>query len=255
MNCASALLPHRSDIQRVKADLMHIEALGESMLLLRFGTSIDASFNARVHAAARVIRAAVLSGVHDLVPTYASLAVTYDAQAWVSREDESIAPWKRLADVLLSLLDNLDMASLDDPHLVEIPVCYGDEFGPDLEIVAAHCGLSCEAVIELHTAPIYRVAMLGFAPGFPYLLGLDPRLHIPRRSSPRLRVPRGSVAIGGAQTGIYPSELPGGWSLIGRTPIALFDTKQNQPALLSPGVQVRFVSITSTAFLGPIVKQ
>lgn len=248
-NCASAWRPHPPDIDRVSTDSLHIEALGESMLLVRFGASIDASCNARVHAAVRVIRAAALNGVHDVVPAYASLAVAYDAQAWLDPDGRSPAPWKRLGNALCSLLENPHADSLDNPQLIEIPVCYDDEFGQDLKQVAAHCRLSIAAVIERHTAATYRVAMLGFAPGFPYLLGLDPSLHMPRRSSPRLRVARGSVAIGGAQTGIYPRELPGGWSLIGRTPLNLFDATRDQPALLSSGDQVRFVSIGHAEFL------
>jgi KipI family sensor histidine kinase inhibitor len=122
-------------------------------------------------------------------------------------------------------------------------VCYGGEFGPDLGAVATHAGVDEQAVIDAHANGDYRVAMLGFMPGFPYLLGLDKALHTPRRESPRTRVPAGSVAIGGAQTGIYPRELPGGWQLIGRTPLVLFDPTREQPALLQPGQRVRFRAI------------
>ena len=132
--------------------------------------------------------------------------------------------------------------------LVEIPVCYDGEFGPDLGEVAEHAKLAQAEVIALHTASEYHVAMLGFAPGFPYLLGLDARLHAPRRASPRTRVPAGSVAIGGAQTGIYPRELPGGWRLIGRTPLTLFDAQRDPPALLAPGQRVRFRAISAQEF-------
>jgi allophanate hydrolase subunit 1 len=131
---------------------------------------------------------------------------------------------------------------------VEIPVCYGGEHGPDLDAVAAHAGLSRDEVVARHAGAGYTVAMLGFAPGFPYLLGLDPALHVPRRANPRTRVPSGSVAIGGAQTGIYPRELPGGWHLIGRTPRALFDPARNPPCLLAPGDRVRFRTITADEF-------
>ena len=126
-----------------------------------------------------------------------------------------------------------------------VPVCYGGEFGPDLDDLARYARLSVDEVIARHCAPDYRVAMLGFAPGFPYLLGLDPALHAPRRATPRVRVPAGSVAIGGAQTGIYPSELPGGWLLIGRTPLTLFDPAREAPALLAPGQRLRFRAISA----------
>ena len=127
-------------------------------------------------------------------------------------------------------------------------MCYGGEYGPDLEAVAVHAGLSPDAVVARHAAGDYSVAMLGFAPGFPYLLGLDPALHAPRRTDPRTRVPAGSVAIGGAQTGIYPRELPGGWNLIGRTPLPLFDPRREPPALLAAGDRVRFRAIDVDGF-------
>lgn len=131
---------------------------------------------------------------------------------------------------------------------VEIPVCYGGEYGPDLDALAEHARLSRDEVIGRHVAAGYTVAMLGFAPGFPYLLGLDPALHVPRRADPRTRVPAGSVAIGGAQTGIYPRELPGGWNLIGRTPLVLFDPDRDPPCLLAPGDRVRFCAISAEEF-------
>jgi KipI family sensor histidine kinase inhibitor len=127
-------------------------------------------------------------------------------------------------------------------------VCYGGESGPDLDAVAEHAGLSRDDVIARHAAAEYTVAMLGFAPGFPYLLGLDRALQVPRRPSPRTRVPAGSVAIGGAQTGIYPRELPGGWHLIGRTPLVLFDPAREPPCLLAPGDRVRFREIEAGEF-------
>ncbi|HEY6894280.1 MAG TPA: 5-oxoprolinase subunit PxpB, partial [Rhodanobacteraceae bacterium] len=133
-------------------------------------------------------------------------------------------------------------------RLVEIPVRYGGEYGPDLDALAHYAKLDAAEVIAKHTAATYTVAMLGFAPGFPYLFGLDDALQMPRRATPRTRVPAGSVAIGGAQTGIYPTELPGGWQLIGRTPLALFDAARDPPSLLMPGDRVRFVAIGADAF-------
>ena len=141
-----------------------------------------------------------------------------------------------------------DAAHVASPPLVEIPVCYGGEYGPDLLDVAHLSGLDAAQVGARHAAVEYRVAMLGFAPGFPYLLGLDPSLHAPRRATPRTRVPAGSVAIGGAQTGMYPCELPGGWQLIGRTPLALFDAQRDPPCLLAPGDRVRFCAIDASRF-------
>jgi KipI family sensor histidine kinase inhibitor len=135
-----------------------------------------------------------------------------------------------------------------DADVVEIPVCYGGEFGPDLDAVAAHASISVDEVIDRHLRANYDVAMLGFMPGFPYLRGLDATLHTPRLATPRTRVPAGSVAIGGAQTGIYPRELPGGWRIIGRTPLVLFDPARDVPALLWPGQKVRFVRLSPDDF-------
>lgn len=222
-----------------------IEPLGERMLLLRFGDRIDLAVNAQVHAAAATLRAAALPGVDELIPAYATLGLRYRPEAWLEAER---APWRALADRVRMRLADLAPPDAAAARLIEIPVCYDAPYAPDLAHVAAHAGLDADAVIARHSGAAYRVAMLGFAPGFPYLLGLDAALHTPRRAAPRLRVPAGAVAIGGAQTGIYPRELPGGWQIIGRTPRVLFDPARSPPALLAPGDQVRFRSIDAAAF-------
>lgn len=222
-----------------------IEPLGERMLLLRFGERIDLALNAQVHAAAATLRAAALPGVDELIPAYATLGLRYRPEAWLATE---CPPWQALAEAVRLRLAGLVADDDDAARLIEIPVCYAAPYAPDLAHVAAHSGLSAEAVIARHSGTTYRVAMLGFAPGFPYLLGLDPALHTPRRADPRLRVPAGAVAIGGAQTGIYPRELPGGWQIIGRTPRVLFDPARSPPALLAPGDQVRFRPIDAATF-------
>lgn len=222
-----------------------IEPLGERMLLLRFGERIDLALNARVHAAAATLRAAALPGVDELIPAYATLGLRYRPEAWLDTERP---PWQALADAVRRQLSGLAPAAAATARLIEIPVCYAAPYAPDLAHVAAHSGLSAEAVIARHSGTTYRVAMLGFAPGFPYLLGLDATLHTPRRADPRLRVPAGAVAIGGAQTGIYPRELPGGWQIIGRSPLVLFDPARSPAALLAAGDQVRFRPIDAAAF-------
>jgi len=229
-----------------------IEWLGDRALLLRLGSGIDATLNARTHVAAHALRAANLPGVVDIVPAYASLAVHYDPLVWHDIESE-LLPGERLAERVLALIDSIDLVGKRDAaeskqRIVEIPVCYGGDGGPDLADVARLAKLDEREVIARHSAGSYRVAMLGFAPGFPYLLGLNRSLHAPRRANPRTRVPAGSVAIGGAQTGIYPRELPGGWQIIGRTPLALFDAARDPPALLAPGQHVRFRAIDADEF-------
>ncbi|HJR09961.1 MAG TPA: 5-oxoprolinase subunit PxpB [Rhodanobacteraceae bacterium] len=242
-----------------------IEALAEDALLLRFGDGIDVATNARVHAAARALRNAGLPGITDIAPAYAALLLRFDPWAWWDKNGTGKLPHERLAEILDDLLRAANTKSLgpglrrDDEQktgsspdaiarTVEIPVCYGGEYGLDLDAVAEHAGLSRDDVIARHTSAEYTVAMLGFAPGFPYLLGLDPSLQMPRRADPRTRVPAGSIAIGGAQTGIYPRELPGGWHLIGRTPLALFDPAREPPCLLAPGDHVQFRAIEADEF-------
>ena len=230
-----------------------IEPLGDEALLIRFGDRLELDLNRTAHAAAGALRAAGLAGVTDVAPAYASVALRYEARAWADASGGA-PPHARLAERIAAVLSAAGAglpaaASADaDPAACEIPVCYGGDFGPDLEALAAHAGLAPAAVVALHTGAAYRVAMLGFMPGFPYLLGLDARLRMPRRASPRPRVPRGSVAIGGAQTGIYPRDLPGGWHLIGRTPLDVFDARRAPPALLRPGQALRFRAIDAHEF-------
>jgi KipI family sensor histidine kinase inhibitor len=255
-----------------------IEWLGDRALLLRLGDGIDAALNEHVHDLAHALRMANLPGVRDIVPAYASVAVHYDPSQWAgadsagtfadrlqeiagaclaraarekfdaSAPDSTAAPESNVGLDKSSPCDLALPAPPPQEDLVEIPVCYGGDFGPDLADIARHAKLDVAEAIARHAAREYRVAMLGFAPGFPYLLGLDPALHAPRRANPRTRVPAGSVAIGGAQTGIYPRELPGGWQIIGRTPLALFDAGRESPALLAPGQRVRFRAIDTDEF-------
>jgi KipI family sensor histidine kinase inhibitor len=221
------------------------EPLGESTLLVILGAQIDAALNARVHATAAALRAAALPGVDDIAPAYASLALRYRTSAW---QDGGGPPWRNLADAVRSALAHAPASPPAPARTVEIPVRYGGNCGPDLDSLASRLGLSAQQLVERHARGEYAVAMLGFAPGFPYLVGLDPALHAPRLANPRTRVPRGSVAIGGAQTGIYPSELPGGWQLIGRTPVTLFDAAREPACLLAAGDAVRFRVIDDLEF-------
>jgi KipI family sensor histidine kinase inhibitor len=228
-----------------------IEALGDGALLIRLGDHIDVEINRRTIDLATALRQAQLPGILDVAPAYASVCVRYDPAGWAHGDGER-SPYESVTALLGELLHDNEYAgrsaATNDMECIEIPVCYGAEFGPDLGDVAAHAGLEADEVVARHAGADYRVAMLGFMPGFAYLLGLDNKLHTPRRASPRTRVPAGSVAIGGAQTGIYPRELPGGWQLIGRTPQCLFDADREQPALLRPGQPVRFRAIDAGEF-------
>lgn len=219
---------------------IQFEALAEDALLLRFGDRIDIELNARVQAATACLRRRLPQ--LECVPAYASVLLRFDPQHWPGGD-----PHRQVQAAACAALEKSDPVVAAPRELV-IPVCYGGEYGPDLAEVAALCRIDVEIVIARHTAADYRVAMLGFAPGFPYLLGLDAQLAVPRRTEPRQRVPAGSVAIGGSQTGIYPEALPGGWQLIGRTPLRLFDIAASTPSLLAPGDRVRFLAIDEDRF-------
>ena len=225
-----------------------IEPLGDCALLIRFGDRIGTAMNARALAATAALLQASLPGVRDIAPAYATVCVQYDPRVWADPSNGQL-PFARIASRISGLVDNAVLAHTPAMRItIEIPVRYGGDFGPDLDDVAKHARLDTNEVIARHYASDYRVAMLGFAPGFPYLLGLDPTLHAPRRATPRTHVPAGSVAIGGAQTGIYPRESPGGWLLIGCTPLTLFDPARESPALLAPGQRVSFRAIADDEF-------
>lgn len=215
-----------------------VEPLGDAALLVRFGDRIDPELNRLVLALAAEVRGQPPAWLRDCVPAYSSLALYFD----LDRIDQDIDPFQCAQAWIRARIEGMSSTRpAAHARRVEIAVRYGGDDGPDLAAVAAHSGLSPEEVVARHCAPDYRVAMLGFAPGFPYLLGLDPRLATPRLSQPRLRVAAGSVGIGGAQTGIYPQAGPGGWRILGRTRVRLFDPPRDPPSLLQPGDMVRFV--------------
>lgn len=205
---------------------------GDTAILVRLGKTIDLETNRRVHALASRIRRAPIEGIGTAVPGYATLMVHYDP---LRLDVESAMAWLQ-AQVAAAVSEPLPA-----PRRVEVPVRYGGVHGPDLDFVAHHTGLSPEEVVCRHAGAEYQVYFLGFTPGFPYLGGLDPRLATPRLETPRQRVPAGSVGIAGAQTGIYSVESPGGWRLIGWTPLRLFDPQADPPALLAPGDMVCFI--------------
>jgi KipI family sensor histidine kinase inhibitor len=226
---------------------IRVEALGDRALLVVLGRGIDPGVNDQVHQLAALLRAERLPGVHDLVPAYSTLTVHYDPGTWAGRP---VPPHEALRSELLRLWKRARTAAFPTPRQVEIPVCYGGAFGPDLAEVASLCALTEAEVIARHTAAEYRVYMIGFSPGFAYLGGLDATIAAPRRSTPRLKVPAGSVGIAGLQTGIYPLASPGGWQIIGQTPSHLFLPTQEQPCLLGSGDRLRFVPIDPDTFQG-----
>jgi KipI family sensor histidine kinase inhibitor len=194
----------------------------------------------RVRRLLRLLELEPVAGVRNLHPAYCSLLVKFDALKLQHNELEAI---------LKKYLDRLEEVSLPEPRLLEIPVCYGAEYGPDLSDVAAIHGITPAQVIELHTSTTYLVYFLGFAPGFAYLGQLPEALVTPRLAAPRKRVPGGSVGIAGNQTGVYPFATPGGWRLLGRTPMAMFQTDRHGLSLMSIGDRVRFMPISADRFI------
>src|SRR5438552_108257 len=214
-------------------------ANGDRMILIEFSEGISKEINLQVHQMASVLETTRISGVVEWVPSYRTLGILYDPLE---------TSFQDLIESLDQIKDLSGQAQAGPSRRIEIPVAYGGKMGPDLDFVAQHNQLSTEEVIRLHTATDYLVYLLGFTPGFPYLGGMATQIATPRRVEPRSRVPAGSVAIGGNQTGIYPIESPGGWRIIGRTPLKLFDLNREDPFLLRAGDRVRFCSITLDEF-------
>jgi KipI family sensor histidine kinase inhibitor len=210
-----------------------IVAASDSSLLVSFGDNISLEAHRQVLRLMQTFDEP-LPGIRNLHPAFASVLIDFDPRRRTHAEIET-----RVRQKLSGAGETAHPESL----LVEIPVCYGGEFGPDLTEVARHTGLSAERVVELHASAEYRVFFLGFSPGFPYLGGMPPELAMPRLSAPRKHVPVGSVAIGGAQTGIYSVDSPGGWRLIGRTSMRLFDAAAEPPAVLQMGNRVRLIPV------------
>ncbi len=206
---------------------------GDSALLVQFGNEIDLTTNQRVHALAALLNISPLAGVIETVPAYGTLLVHYDPLLLSFVQIRNY-----LREKLTQIHDNLPRKRKQ----IEVPVSYGGEHGIDLETVARHCQLQIEDVIRIHSERTYTVFMMGFTPGFPYMGKLDDAIRTPRLETPRTRVPAGTVAIAGSQTGIYPIDSPGGWQLIGWTPLQLFNPESESPFLFSPGDEVKFIA-------------
>jgi inhibitor of KinA len=232
---------------------MEITPLGDSALIVRVRESFgDASEEAlyAVIGTQYCLENAQLPGVIELAPAYTTVAVFFDPTGVVSAGAKPDGVFDWLAERIRYALRNANEIRRDrvETSFVEVPVCYETEFALDLDEVARHAGLHWKEVVDLHCSAEYRVHCVGFTPGFPFLGGLPGKLATPRRDIPRKEIPAGSVGIGGAQTGIYPIKSPGGWNVIGRTPLRLFDPQKDPPALLRAGDRVRFRSITRDDF-------
>jgi inhibitor of KinA len=230
----SSVVEHLPEIEPSMTSAYRIVAAGDSALIVEFEERIDPAVNACAIALADAIQATGLAGVRDVVPTYRSVAIYFDPLR---------TPSDALIDSIQRHAARASAAVVQSPPPVRIPVCYGGELGPDLTSVAAFAKATDDEVIRIHTTATYRVFMLGFVPGFAYMGLVDPRIAMPRHSTPRVRVPIGSVGIAGVQTGIYPAVTPGGWQLIGRTPLKPFDPGRAEPFLMKAGDAVQFYPI------------
>jgi inhibitor of KinA len=212
---------------------------GDRALLAEYGDGIDPAINDKVRAVTALLKKNLPAGVAAIVPAYRSLSILYDPL---------MTDPAKLAETLHALETDFDRAQIAEAKVVAIPVCYGGEFGPDIEVVAKHTGLTGDEIVALHASVDYPIYMIGFTPGFCYLGGLDPRLQTPRRKTPRTNVPAGSVGIAETQTGVYPVESPGGWQIIGRTPLRLFAPARENPFLYEAGDRIRFAPIGDAEF-------
>lgn len=224
----------------------HFRAVGDRGLLVEYGNAIDPVVNQKVRSISVAAGKNMPPGVVEIVPAYRSIMIIYDP---------SVTTPKDLQDAFVSLEKKLRDIAIPVPRTVTIPVCYGGEFGPDIQVVAESHALSLQDVIRLHSQPEYIIYIIGFSPGFPFLGGLPKELHTPRLKTPRTAVPQGSVAIANEQTGIYSVESPGGWQLIGRTPLKLFDPERQHPIPYHPGDLIRFVSISHDKYFQLLEKE
>jgi KipI family sensor histidine kinase inhibitor len=212
---------------------------GDRALSVEFGNAISRDISSRVRAFYMAIEGQGVPGVLELVPTYRAILVYYDPL---------VVAYSDLVDRLESLEAAQAAAPPSAPAIVEIPTVYGGEYGPDLEHVSQHCGLPQDEVVRIHAGTDYLIYMMGFTPGFPYLGGMSERIATPRLQTPRTIIPAGSVGIAEKQTGVYPIESPGGWQLIGRTPVRLFEPGRDPPVMVEAGDYLRFVPVTEDTF-------
>jgi len=213
---------------------------GETAVFCRLGEDIDPNTSRKVISLNRLLNEAGIDGIIETVPSYTGIMIYYTPD---------LCSGDKLKEAILSLYSKNSFDTADSrSYLIEVPVCYGDHYGPDLDYVSTYCGISPDEVIKIHTAPEYRIYMLGFTPGFPYLGGMDKKIATPRKETPRVKIRAGTIGIAGEQTGIYPIDSPGGWQLIGKTPLNLVDFSMEQPFLFEAGDYIKFKSVSLTEY-------
>lgn len=213
---------------------------GDKSLVVEFGNSISPGINAKIRSMVEVLDTEKIEGINEIIPTYRSILVLYDPL---------IIGFKELVEKLKIKENDLKDSKESEITIIELPTVYGGEYGPDIDFVAKHNNLTVDEVIDIHSSRDYLVYMLGFTPGFSYLGGMSEKIETPRLQTPRTKIPAGSTGIAGKQTGIYPIDSPGGWQLIGRTPVKLYTPLEDPPVLLNAGDYVRFVPVDEKEYL------
>lgn len=227
----------------------NLSPLGDNAVIVEFGEDINTETQQKVDMFTTFLDDNPFPWMVEYVPAFTTVSIFYDPLKARNQDRQTThLPYHYVCHHLERTLGNLAAGKVQEPRIVEIPVCYGGDFGPDLEYVAEKNRISVEEVIKIHSEGDYLVYMIGFAPGFPYIGGMSEQITAPRRQSPRLKIPAGSVGIAGKQTGVYPIETPGGWQLIGKTPLRLFRPHDEIPSLLKAGDKIRFKPITYEKF-------
>lgn len=229
----------------------YLSPLGDNAVIIELGKEITIETHQKVRQVADRLEMTSFSWMVEYVPAFATVTLFYNPVQVINQEDyhPHTLPYDYVCSQVERFFDRLtDKGTSSEARIIEIPVSYGGELGPDLEYVAEHNRLTPQEVIDIHTSAEYLVYMIGFAPGFPYLGGMPKKIAAPRKNSPRTRIPSGTVGIAGEQTGIYPIETPGGWQLIGRTPIKLFQPEEDTPSLLQAGDKIRFKAISEEEY-------
>ncbi|WP_279326821.1 5-oxoprolinase subunit PxpB [Bacillus litorisediminis] len=221
--------------------------LGENAVMIELGDDIQLDTHHKVQMISSFLDHQSIEWMVEYIPAFTTVTIFYDPMKIIDQTNH-LSPYQVVCDSISNWFTHLKMDDSIPSRVVEIPVCYGGEFGPDLEFVAKHNGLTIDEVITIHASGDYIVYMIGFAPGFPYIGGMSEKILAPRRQSPRLKIPAGTVGIAGKQTGVYPIETPGGWQLIGKTPLKLFRPQDNPPSLLKAGDKIRFIPISCSEY-------
>lgn len=223
-----------------------LHPLGDNAVIIELGEDMNIETQKKVEMISSFFDDHPPDWIIEYIPAFTTVAIFYDPVKVINIHNNGFLkpPYDCVCDDLKNMLTGVKVSETVEPRVVEIPVCYGGELGPDLDYVANSNGITTEEAIEIHSNGDYLVYMIGFAPGFPYIGGMSDKIATPRRESPRLKIPAGTVGIAGKQTGVYPIETPGGWQLIGKTPLKLFQPNEASPSLLKAGDKIRFKPIT-----------